>query len=65
MFDTIALIKEIPDKQLRKGQVGTIVEKLSSSVYEVEFCDNSGKTLKLTSLHENFMLVLHYDLAIA
>ena len=51
----------MPEKQLIKGQVGT-VEKFNDDMYEVEFCDNNGKTLKLTSLHKNFMLVLHFNL---
>ena len=62
MFDTVALTKDIPEKQLKKGQVGTIVEEFNNEMYEVEFCDSTGKTLKLTSLHKNFMLVLLFDL---
>ena len=62
MFDTIALTENLPEKQLIKGQVGTIVEEFNGDVFEVEFCDKKGKTLRLTSLHEKFMLVLHFDL---
>ena len=50
----------VPDKGLRRGQVGTVVEILASGVFEVEFSDDEGRTYAQTALKENQLLVLHY-----
>jgi hypothetical protein len=65
LFDVIALVSEINEKKLQKGQVGTIVEKLGEDVFEVEFCDKSGQTLISTSINSEQMMVLHFDLIAA
>ena len=36
MLSVVALTNDIPEKGLRRGQVGTVVEKLASDVYEVD-----------------------------
>jgi len=45
ILDVVALLKEIPEKKLKKGQVGTIVEILGKNVYEIEFCNKNGVTI--------------------
>jgi hypothetical protein len=42
LLDVVALTEDIPDHDLRRGQVGTVVELLAPDVYEVEFSDNAG-----------------------
>jgi len=42
MLAVVALTEDIPEKDLRRGQVGTIVENLDPGVYEVEFSDDAG-----------------------
>jgi hypothetical protein len=37
LLSTVALLEDVPDKGLRRGQVGTIVEVLSMGIYGVEF----------------------------
>lgn len=37
--DVVALIDDVPEKGLQRGQVGTIVEMLAPDVFEVEFSD--------------------------
>lgn len=44
MLDVVALTEELPDRGLRRGQVGTVVEILAPNVLEVEFSDNDGCT---------------------
>lgn len=65
LYSVIAIICDIPEKQLRKGQVGTVVEKLAKNVYEVEFCDKNGQTIITTSIKSEQILILHYDLIAA
>ncbi len=45
MLDVVALTEELPDRGLRQGQVGTVVEFLEPDVFEVEFSDNDGCTM--------------------
>ena len=40
----VALLKDQPERGLRRGQVGTVVERLAPGVFEFEFCDNEGRT---------------------
>jgi hypothetical protein len=44
MLSVVALLEDISEKGLLRGQVGTIVERLAPGVYEVEFSDDSGQT---------------------
>ncbi|MEW6029388.1 MAG: DUF4926 domain-containing protein [Chloroflexota bacterium] len=61
LLDVVALTQELPDKDLRLGQVGTVVELLAPDVYEVEFADNDGRTYAELALREEQLLVLHYE----
>ena len=40
----VALLEDQPERGLRRGQVGSVVEPLAPGVFEVEFCDNEGRT---------------------
>ena len=61
LLDTVALIEDLPEKGLRRGQVGTIVEDLALGVFEVEFSDNDGKTYASLALKAEQLLVLHHQ----
>ncbi|MBM3151842.1 MAG: DUF4926 domain-containing protein [Chloroflexi bacterium] len=65
LLDVVALTQELPEKDLRLGQVGTVVEFLAPDVYEVEFTDNDGRTYAELALREEQLLVLHYEPAYA
>jgi len=60
-FDVVALLEDLPADGLLRGQVGTVVETLAPCVFEVEFCDNDGKTYASLSLAEQQLLVLHHE----
>jgi hypothetical protein len=60
-FDVVALLEEIPDKGLVRGQVGTIVETLGPNTFDVEFSDNEGHTYAELSLQSNQFLVLRHE----
>jgi len=59
-LEVIALVEAIPAKNLRRGQVGTIVERLAPGMVEVEFADLDGKIYALCAVPENNLLVLHH-----
>ena len=65
LLDVVALLKEIPEKNLSLGQVGTIVEKLENDAFEVEFCDKNGITLATIALESQYLLQLHYEMETA
>ncbi|MGR0481036.1 MAG: DUF4926 domain-containing protein [Candidatus Electronema sp. V4] len=62
MLDVVALIEDLPEHSLFRGQVGTIVEILAPDVYEVEFCDDEGQMYAMQALRTDQLMVLHYHL---
>lgn len=60
-LDVVALTDDLPERELWRGQVGTIVEKLAPDVFEVEFSDNEGRTFASLALRTQQLLVLHYE----
>jgi hypothetical protein len=65
LLDVVALLEDIPDHGLRRGQVGTIVEELAPDAFEVEFSDDNGQTYALLALRVDQLIVLHYEPALA
>jgi hypothetical protein len=61
LLDVVALTEDIPDRGLRRGQVGTVVEMLGPGVFEVEFVDNDGRTYATVPLKSSQLLILHYQ----
>ena len=60
LLDVVALTNDVPAKSLRRGQVGTIVEIFEPGRYEVEFCDDEGRSYAQVALGDDQLLVLHY-----
>lgn len=65
LLDVVALAEDLPEKMLLRGQVGTVVEVLAPDVFEVEFCDDEGRTYMSTALKASQLIVLHYRPQIA
>jgi hypothetical protein len=59
LLDVVALLTDLPDHHLVRGQVGTVVEILDGA-YEVEFCDDEGRTYAELALEPRQLLVLHH-----
>jgi Domain of unknown function (DUF4926) len=58
LFDVIELLVDLPERQIKAGEIGTIVEKYDDCAYEVEFANSEGETLALLALApETFMVV--------
>ena len=49
LLDVVTLLENIPNCQLYRGQVGTIVEVYEPDVFEVEFSDLMGFLKSRTS----------------
>lgn len=60
-LDVVALLEDLPEEQLRRGQVGTVIEILSGGkALEVEFCDRNGRTYASLGLRPDQIMVLRY-----
>lgn len=65
VLDVVALLVDMPEHGLVRGQVGTVVERLDEGVFEVEFSDDEGRTYAELALNECDLLVLHHRPVIA
>jgi len=63
LLDEVALLEDLPEHGLQRGQVGTVVEELAPGVFEVEFSDSEGRTYALLALNAEQLLVLRYEQA--
>jgi len=61
LLDVIALLEDLPQQRLQRGQVGTIVEVLAPGIYEVEFSDDAGRTYAMAALHADQLMSLRYE----
>ena len=61
LLDEVALLEDLPEHGLQRGQVGTVVEELAPGVFEVEFSDSEGRTYALLALKAGQLLVLRYE----
>ena len=61
LLDVVALTEDLPGRGLVCGQVGTIVESLGPDVFEVEFCNNDGRTYASLALKAPQLMVLHHE----
>ena len=61
LLDVVALTDDLLERELVRGQVGTVVEVLAPDVYEVEFSDNDGRTYAELAVDADKLLVLHYE----
>jgi hypothetical protein len=59
LLDVVALLKDLPELNLYRGQVGTIVEVYEPGVFEVEFSDLNGRAYAIETLTANQLMVLH------
>jgi hypothetical protein len=60
LLDVVALLEDVPDRQLFRGQVGTIIEVYEPKVFEVEFSDLSGRAYAIETLTEKQLMVLYH-----
>ena len=62
LLDVVALTVDLPEYNLWRGQVGTVVEMLAGgTAFEVEFSDREGRTYESLGLRPEQIMVLHYE----
>ena len=62
LLDVVALTIDLPQDNLWRGQVGTIVEILANGqAFEVEFSDRNGRTYESLGLTPEEFMILHFE----
>ncbi len=60
LLSEVALLRDLPERGLVRGQVGTVVEMLAGGAVEVEFCDDQGRTYATAALQSEDLVRLHH-----
>ena len=58
LYDVIELLTDLPQVDIKAGQLGTIVEKHNENAYEVEFSNSKGETLAFLAVKTNQFIVV-------
>lgn len=61
ILDVVILMEALPNLNLRKGELGTIVEILDKDVFLVEFADTKGVTYAMTTLDSSILMKVYYE----
>jgi hypothetical protein len=61
LLEVVALTVDVPELNLHRGQVGTVVDILDGGkALEVEFTDRDGRAYASLGLRPEQVMVLHY-----
>ena len=60
LLSVVALLEDLPEHGLVRGQVGTVVENWAPGVFEVEFSDDSGRSYAMVALKSEQLMRLHH-----
>jgi hypothetical protein len=60
LLSVVALMHDMPESGLVRGQVGTVVEILGPEAFEVEFSDDRGRTYASLALMSHDFLRMHH-----
>ena len=60
VLDVVALTEDVQQHGLRRGEVGTVVERWKDGAYEVEFSDDSGEAYAFAALQPEQLMKLHF-----
>jgi hypothetical protein len=61
LFDVVALMEDLPEEGLCRGQVGAVVETYPDDGFEVEFVTPRGQTYALLALRADQLMRLHHE----
>jgi hypothetical protein len=62
LLDVVALTEDVSEHNLKRGEVGTVVEILSKGeAFEIEFSDDNGQMYKGLSFPASQLRVIHHE----
>lgn len=59
LHDVVALMADLPEHRLRRGQLGTIIDVYEPGVVEVEFADRQGQAYASLTLTTTQLMPLY------
>lgn len=65
LLDVVALLTDWPEHNLRRGEVGTVVEYLAPDIWLVEFSDNEGEEYATLEIQTDQLMKLYYEPTLA
>ena len=60
ILDVVAVMDNIPQHGLRRGEVGTVVDRWKDGAYEVEFSDDTGEAYAFAALPAEKLMKLYF-----
>lgn len=60
LLSEVALLRDLPEGGLVRGQVCKVVEALAEGAVEVEFCDDQGRTCAIAAVQPEDLVRLHH-----
>jgi hypothetical protein len=60
LLEVVALLSDLAEQGLVRGQVGTVVELLDEGMVLVEFSDDQGRAYAIVPCRASQLLVLRY-----
>jgi hypothetical protein len=64
-LSVVALLRDIPEHRLVRGQVGIVMEVLEPGIFEVDFKDRSGRTYGYPVKSDDLVRLHHEPVAAA
>lgn len=61
LLDVVALLADLPARQLTRGQVGTVIELIDQHTVLVEFTDDNGRAYAVVPCLRSDLLRLQYE----
>ncbi len=60
ILDAVAVIEDLPEHGLKRGEVGTVVDRWKDGSFEVEFSDETGEAYAFVALRDDKLMPLYY-----
>ena len=60
ILDVVAVTEDISEHGLRRGEVGTVVERWKDGAYEVEFSGDTGEAYAFAALRADQLMKLYF-----
>jgi Domain of unknown function (DUF4926) len=60
LLDVVALLEDLSEQDLRRGEVGTVVERWTDDVFEIEFSDDTGNAYAFAAVPAEKLMKLYF-----
>jgi hypothetical protein len=60
LLDVVALTENLQTEGLRRGEVGTVVEKWDEGIFEIEFSDDTGEAYAFAAVPAEKLMKLYF-----